>query len=187
MIVAISCTVVGVGPGGSTSMLARVAVVDYRGHTLLCSYVRPTMPVTDHRTSTTGIQPEHLTNDNIPSFEAVQEQVAGFIRGKVLVGHSLWLDLSVLGIRHPAVATRDVALYQPFRNALRSPRQVVGLQTLMWHLMRRRCQEDHQCALENARAAMDLYRSHAAEWEDLISKGQWPCDLPPDTFSGCFL
>ena len=55
----------------------------------------------------------------------------------------------VLGIRHPAVATRDVALYQPFRNALRSPRQIVGLQTLMWHLMRRRCQEQHQCAVSS--------------------------------------
>ena len=40
---------------------------------------------------------------------------------------------------------------------------------------------------ENARAVMDLYRSHATEWESTISKEQWPCDLPPDTFSGCFL
>lgn len=51
------------------------------------------------------------------------------------------LSLLVLGIPHPAVATRDVALYQPFRNALRSPNQVIGLQTLMWHLMYRRCQD----------------------------------------------
>ncbi|KAK7694956.1 hypothetical protein QCA50_002144 [Cerrena zonata] len=187
-ILAISTLVVGVGPGGNTSMLARVAVVDYRGQTLLSTYVRPTMtPVTDYRTSTTGIRPEHLTANGIPSFETVQAQVASLIRGKVLVGHCLWQDLSVLGIRHPAVATRDVALYQPFRNTLRSPRQIVGLQTLMWHLMRRRCQEEHQCALENARAVMDLYRSHATEWESLVSKGKWPCDLPPDTFSGCFL
>lgn len=38
------------------------------------------------------------------------------------------------------LATRDVALYMPFRNALQSPNQVIGLQTLMWHLMRRRVQ-----------------------------------------------
>ena len=81
-ILAISTLVVGVGPGGNTSMLAwvspfgspscnhftscyhnrRVAVADYRGQTLLFTYVQPTMtPVTDYRTSTTGIQPEHLT------------------------------------------------------------------------------------------------------------------------------
>lgn len=46
----------------------------------------------------------------------------------------------VLGIPHPAVSTRDVCLYQPFRNALRMPNQVIGLQTLMWHFMRRQCQ-----------------------------------------------
>lgn len=43
------------------------------------------------------------------------------------------------------------------------------------------------CQLENARAAMDLYRSHATEWEDVISKGQWPSHLPPDTFARCYL
>ena len=48
----------------------------------------------------------------------------------------------VVGIRHPAVNTRDVALYQPFKNSLRgSANQVIGLQTLMWHLMRRRVQD----------------------------------------------
>ena len=62
------------------------------------------------------------------SFNAVQQYVANLIKGKVLIGHSLWNDLSgvlchkrtkqsiimliVLGIPHPAVSTRDVALYQ---------------------------------------------------------------------------
>ena len=50
----------------------------------------------------------------------------------------------VLGIPHPAVNTRDVALYQPFRNALRSPNQLVRLPTLTFHLMGRRCQEGQQ-------------------------------------------
>ncbi|KAI0080320.1 hypothetical protein K474DRAFT_1637998 [Panus rudis PR-1116 ss-1] len=186
-IVGLACLSVGVGPGGSTSMLARVAVVDYRGQTLYCTYVRPTMTVTDYRTSTTGISSSHLSGSNVPAFETVQQNVANLIKGKIIVGHSLWQDLSVLGIRHPAVTTRDVALYQPFRNALRSPKHLVGLQTLVWHLMRRRCQDDHQDVLENARACVDLYRSHASEWEGAISKGQWPSDLPPDTFSGCFL
>lgn len=54
-----------------------------------------------------------------------------------------WSSGIVLGIPHLAVATRDVALYLPFRNALRSPNQVIGLQTLMWHLMCRRCQDGH--------------------------------------------
>lgn len=50
----------------------------------------------------------------------------------------------VLGVPHPAVNTRDVGLYQPFRNALRSPNQLVRLPTLTFHLMGRRCQEGQQ-------------------------------------------
>ena len=133
---------------------------------------------------------------------------------------------------HPAIDTRDVALYQvrsvvklffklyvqfikkklfflppiqPFRNALRS-NQIIGLQTLAWQLMSRRCQEGqtHPVSvivltlprlnsipafekLENARAALDIYRSDSEEWERSISQGNWPCALPPSTFSRCYV
>ncbi|KAH9982554.1 hypothetical protein BGW80DRAFT_1433895 [Lactifluus volemus] len=187
-LLALSCTVVGVGPGGNTSMVARVAICDFRGTSLLDCYVLPTMDVTDYRTSTTGITPAHLGPAySAQKFNDVQRLVADIIKDKVIVGHSLWNDLSVLGIPHPAVNTRDVALYQPFRNALRSPSQLVRLPTLTFHLMGRRCQEGQQNPLENGRAALDLYRSHATEWETAIRDGQWPSALPPSTFSRCYL
>ncbi|KAJ4484802.1 ribonuclease H-like domain-containing protein [Lentinula edodes] len=184
---AISCINVGVGPGGTTSMLARIAIVDFRGNTILDTYVSPTMKITEYRTATTGIEPAHLSSRNAASFNTVQQYVANIIKGHILVGHSIWNDLSVLGIPHPAVDTRDVALYQPFRNALRSPNHIVGLQTLSWQLMCRRCQESEQNPLENARAALDLYRSDATDWEEAIRRGSWPCALPPSTFSRCYL
>ncbi|KAG1758329.1 hypothetical protein EDD22DRAFT_981468 [Suillus occidentalis] len=154
-ILALSCTNVGVGPGGTTAMLARVSVVDYKGQVILDTYVSPTMQVSDYRTATTA---------DTPAFTQVQQHVADLIKGKVLVGHSLWNDLSVLGIPHPAVATRDVALYQPFRNVFGPPNQV-----------------------ENARAALDLYRTVSSEWEGAIAIGNWPSCLPPSTFSRCYL
>ncbi|KAF8560291.1 hypothetical protein OG21DRAFT_1401218 [Imleria badia] len=186
-ILALSCSNVGVGPGGTTAMLARVSIIDFKGNMMLDTFVSPTMQVSDYRTSTTGIEACHLLGTDTPPFDRVQRHVAELIKGKVIVGHSLWHDLSVLGIPHPAVATRDVALYQPFRNALRSPNQVVGLQTLMWHLMCRRCQDGHIHPVENARAALDLYRTVATEWESAISLGNWPSCLPPSTFSRCYL
>lgn len=184
---AMACTVIGVGPGGNTSMVARVAICDYRGDRVLDCYVVPTMAVTDYRTSTTGITAAHLSSGEAMKFDALQLHVAEIIKDKVIVGHSLWNDLSVLGIPHAAVNTRDVALYQPFRNALKSPGQLVRLPTLTFHLMGRRCQEGQQNPLENARAAMDLYRSHANEWETAIRDGQWPTALPPSNFSRCYL
>ncbi|KAI0001941.1 hypothetical protein BJV77DRAFT_26497 [Russula vinacea] len=187
-LLALSCTVVGVGPGGNTAMVARVAICDFRGAPQLDCYVVPTMAVTDYRTSTTGITAAHLSSGEAQKFDVVQRHVAEMIKDKVVVGHSLWNDLSVLGIPHPAVNTRDVALYQPFRNALRTPNQLVRLPTLTFHLMGRNCQEGQQNPqLENARAALDLYRSHASEWETAIREGQWPSALPPSTFSRCYM
>ncbi|KAJ7581923.1 ribonuclease H-like domain-containing protein [Mycena floridula] len=181
-----SCITIGVGPGGTISMLARIAIVDYLGQTVLDTYVVPNVKVADYRTATTGIQPSNLNGSNAVQFSAVQGHVAKLLKGNILVGHSLWNDLSVLGIVHPAVDTRDVGLYQPFRNALRSPRQVVGLQTLAWQLMRRRCQQQESNPLENARAALDLYRTQQKDWETAIVHGNWPCTLPPNSYSRCY-
>ncbi|KAF6766143.1 ribonuclease H-like domain-containing protein [Ephemerocybe angulata] len=184
---ALSCANVGVGPGGTTTMLARVSIVDYKGAVVFDKFVSPTMPVTDYRTVTTGITSAHLQLPEAWPFQAVQQHVANLFKGKILVGHSIWNDLSVLGIPHPAVATRDVALYQPFRNALRSPHQSVGLSTLSFQLLCRRCQEGQINPVENARVALDLYRSDADDWEGSIGRGNWPCALPPSTFSRCYL
>lgn len=78
-IFALSCSNVGVGPGGTTAMLAyvpavlslllrhltrlissRVSIVDFRGSVMLDTFVAPTMQVSDYRTTTTGIEACHL-------------------------------------------------------------------------------------------------------------------------------
>lgn len=97
-------------------IIRRVAIVDYRGQTLLDTYVQPTMQVSDYRTSTTGIEAAHLEPStciqvpyswrssltsfnlfrtaNARRFTDVQNQVANLIKTKILVGHALWTDLS---------------------------------------------------------------------------------------------
>lgn len=93
-------------------------------------------------------------------FDEVQSAVACWIENKIVIGHQLWNDfqvrgfpcqggrasvtlvgLQVLGLSHPAINTRDVALCLPFRIALQRQNNTIGLQTLMWLLMRRRVQE----------------------------------------------
>lgn len=106
------------------------------------------------------------------------------------------------------MTTRDVALYRPFREALNNPSHVIGLPTLMWHLMLRKIQvgrvdpvsgsiclflcsililEYASPQLENARAAVDLYRSALNECEEAINAGKWPFELPPTNFARCYL
>ncbi|KDQ20682.1 hypothetical protein BOTBODRAFT_100412 [Botryobasidium botryosum FD-172 SS1] len=184
--VALSCQCVGVGSGGSVSMLARVSLVDYRGTVVFDKYVRPTTTIVNYRTSSTGLKEARLIAEDAILFQEAQARVAELLRNKIIVGHSLWTDFQVLGITHPASDTRDVALFLPFRQAIRMPNQVIGLQTLVWTLMRRVIQEEHQDSVENARASMDLFRSHEREWEGVITDGNWPCALPPSTYARCY-
>lgn len=186
-VIALNTQYVGIGAGGSVPMLARVSFVDYRGHVVYDKFVIPSQAVVNYRTSSTGLQPQDLVGPDAVSFSEAQATAAQMLRGRIVVGHSLWLDLQVLGVSHPASDTRDVGLYLPFRTALKTPNQVIGLQTLVWQLMRRKIQATHHNPVENARAALDLFRSHEADWQKTVSSGQWPCALPPSSYARCYL
>ena len=53
---------VGVGPEGSESTLARVSIVNYHGAVILDQFVRPRERVTDYRTWVSGVREEDLRN-----------------------------------------------------------------------------------------------------------------------------
>ncbi|EJU01192.1 hypothetical protein DACRYDRAFT_53439, partial [Dacryopinax primogenitus] len=175
-----------IGPGGTVPMLARATIVDFRGQMLLDTYVQPTAPITNYRTYTTGITAELLYNESALPFDRVQATIGEIVRDRFIIGYTLWWDFSILGIRHPAKDTRDVGLYLPFRAALGQPNNVLGLPTLVWHFMRRRIAMRVHDSAENARAALDLYRSNAQQWEGFVVAGDWPCALPPVTYARCF-
>lgn len=65
--VAIDCEMVGVGPEGSESTLARVSIVNYHGVIMLDRFVRPREKVTDYRTWVSGVREEDLTNGSLTS------------------------------------------------------------------------------------------------------------------------
>lgn len=54
---------VGVGPGGIDSALARVSIVNFTGAVLLDAYVKTMERVTDYRTHVSGIERKHLESD----------------------------------------------------------------------------------------------------------------------------
>ena len=58
--VSLDCEMVGTGPAGDFSMLARCSVVNHHGNVLYDSYVAPMDKVTDYRTKFSGITPQHL-------------------------------------------------------------------------------------------------------------------------------
>ncbi|KAI0050656.1 hypothetical protein FA95DRAFT_1513560 [Auriscalpium vulgare] len=167
-------------------MVARVSVTDYEGTVVFDSFVRPTCvhPVSDYRTPETGLQPAHLAA--APPFAQVQAHVCALLRGKIAVGHALWDFLAATGLRHATRATRDVAAYVPFRRRLRCGRQLPPLPVLVNRLMGRNIALGHEHPLENARAALDLFRSVEQTWEASIDAGSWPCTLPPVAYAEYF-
>ncbi|KAG8852104.1 hypothetical protein FRB96_008905 [Tulasnella sp. 330] len=148
-------------------MLGRVSLIDKRGQVLYNAFVKPTSAVESYRTATTGLDASYFV-DALP-FQEVQVAVAAWLNDRIVVGYQLWLDFQVLGLSHPAGETRDVALYLPFRNTLDRPNDLIGLESLIWLLMRRKIQAEYQDPLENARAALDLYRSEEKQWERTTS------------------
>ncbi|KAF8740637.1 hypothetical protein AX14_007779 [Amanita brunnescens Koide BX004] len=137
-------------------MVARVSIADYRGNVILDTFVRPTHRVEDYRTAETGIQYSHLVN--APLFQDVQRQVAHIIEDKIIIGHSIWTFLSVLGLVHPAISTRDLALYRPLRKKLKS-RTIIGLPTLVHLFMGRNVGLDYENSVSAQDSAVFVLRS----------------------------
>lgn len=54
------CEMVGVGPKGEDSIVARVSLVNQFGKCIYDKYVKPTEEVTDYRTAVSGIRPENI-------------------------------------------------------------------------------------------------------------------------------
>ncbi|KAH9824145.1 ribonuclease H-like domain-containing protein [Melampsora americana] len=158
---AIDCEMVGVGPNGSESVLARVSIVNYYGAVILDSYVSPKEKVTDYRTWVSGIKPEHLADAS--SFSEVTSKVAQLIKDKVLIGHAITNDLQALLLKHPRNLIRDTSKYAPLR-ALAGTK-FPSLKKLAALLLRLEIQASAHSSVDDARATMAVYRTQKDEWE----------------------
>lgn len=136
-VVALDCEMVGTGPSGCCSELARCSVVDYHGNILYDKYVQPCQPVTDYRTPWSGIQRHHLLKATpfaqareevgrtltLPNKESVfvsallmrtsflcsHLQILATLDDKVVIGHAVYNDFAVLDIAHPVHMVRDTS------------------------------------------------------------------------------
>lgn len=165
---AIDCEMVGVGPGGEQSALARVSIVNFYGKVIFDSYVRPKEKVTDYRTWVSGIEPQHLQNAS--SFEEVTARVAQLIENKILIGHALSNDLHALLLTHPRQLIRDTSTYPPLRQIAKTKHP--SLKKLALLLLGVEIQASSHCSVDDARATIAIYRTQKDRWESLIKKEQ---------------
>lgn len=169
---------VGTGPDGARSALARVVVVNEHGNVVLDSWVRPGVEVTDYRTAVSGVRPRDLAS--APPLSAVQPRVAQLLAGRVLVGHALKNDLKALLLSHPRRLLRDTAAYGPLMrraphvggpNAAARRGRPARLQELAASQLGLEIQTGEHSPVEDARAALLIYQRHAAAWETSLRGG----------------
>ncbi|KIV99221.1 uncharacterized protein PV09_09085 [Verruconis gallopava] len=160
--IALDCEMVGYGPNPrSDSQVARVSIVNYHGEQIYDSFVLPQVPVTDYRTAITGLTESSLKAGR--PFKEVQRDVATFLKGRVLIGHALKGDLDVLMLTHPRRDIRDTSRHAPYR-AL-SAGKTPALRMLCKEVLGLEIQSGHHSSVEDARAAMLLYRKEKDAFE----------------------
>ncbi|NXX52743.1 REXO4 exonuclease, partial [Scopus umbretta] len=141
--VAMDCEMVGVGPKGEDSIVARVSIVNQFGKCVYDKYVKPTEEVTDYRTAVSGIRPENINTGE--DFNTVQKEVADILNGRILVGHALSNDLKVLFLDHPKKKIRDTQRYKPFRQRVKTARP--SLKLLCERLLNIQVQASEHCSV----------------------------------------
>uniref|UniRef100_A0A1A7X4B1 Interferon stimulated exonuclease gene 20kDa-like 2 n=2 Tax=Iconisemion striatum TaxID=60296 RepID=A0A1A7X4B1_9TELE len=163
---AIDCEMVGTGPKGSMSQLARCSVVSYDGDVIYDKFIKPSMPVTDYRTRWSGIRPRDLKNAT-PYAEA-RKEILRLLMGKIVIGHAIHNDFKALSYTHPSGMTRDTSRI-PLLNlkAGFAERECASLKRLtkaIFNLDIQSGKKGHS-SVEDARATMDLYKVVEEEWE----------------------
>ncbi|XP_070822732.1 interferon-stimulated 20 kDa exonuclease-like 2 [Chaetodon trifascialis] len=171
---ALDCEMVGSGPKGSTSQLARCSMVSYDGDVIYDKFINPSVPVTDYRTRWSGIRRRDLINA-MPYSEA-RKEILRMLMGKVVIGHAIHNDFKVLGYSHPAALTRDTSRI-PLLNlkAGFAVGECASLKRLTKAILRRDIQTGRKghSSVEDAKATMELYKVVEEEWErELASRSQ---------------
>mmetsp|Transcript_24317 Transcript_24317/g.48774 ORF Transcript_24317/g.48774 Transcript_24317/m.48774 type:complete len:436 (-) Transcript_24317:65-1372(-) len=179
----LDCEMVGIGPDGTQSALARCCIVDFDGEVVYDEFVRPPGFVTDFRTKWSGIRKKDLRQGTAISLIECQTAVANLLKDKVLVGHALKNDLDVLMLSHPRRMIRDTACYRPYmrihgKHGKVRPRALKDL--TKEHLDMEIQTGEHDPGVD-ARCAMMLYRKARVAWEQQLKDLKYAAKLKATT------
>lgn len=154
--VAIDCEMVGVGPGGHESVLARVSIVDFHGRQIYDSFVKPRERVTNWRTAVSGVSQKSMRFAR--DFDEVRQEVDKIFHGRILIGHDIKHDLEALKLSHPARDIRDTAKFPGFKKYGNGRKPALRL--LAQEILSVEIQDGAHSSIEDARVTMLLFRKH---------------------------
>ncbi|KAG8450027.1 hypothetical protein GDO86_016637 [Hymenochirus boettgeri] len=174
-VVAIDCEMVGTGPKGSISGLARCSIVNWFGDVMYDKYILPKNPVTDYRTRWSGIRREHLRNAT--PFGIAQKEILKILTGKIVVGHAIHNDFKALNYFHPVELTRDTSKFPLLNQKAGFPdKETASLKRFAKQLLHKDIQTGSfgHSSVEDAKTTMELYRVVEVEWERELSGANVP-------------
>lgn len=163
-IVALDCATVA-GPNNQ-HILTRVSIVDFYGKVVFDTFVsHEQCEVHKYLIKESGIQQEQLTG--APSFRTVQKTVYDIISDKIVVGHNLHFDFLILGLTNPVKFVRDIGTNSFILGTYgHTSKQPVSLNKLTKLILQREIQLGCQDPIEEATAAMDIYKYFQMEIEN---------------------
>ncbi|XP_066117892.1 interferon-stimulated 20 kDa exonuclease-like 2 [Saccopteryx bilineata] len=170
-IVAIDCEMVGTGPKGHVSSLARCSIINYNGDVLYDEYVLPPCHIVDYRTRWSGIRKHHMVNAT--PFRIARGQILKILTGKIVVGHAIHNDFKALQYFHPKSLTRDTSHIPPLNRKANCPENAtISLKHLTKKLLNRDIQagKGGHSSVEDAQATMELYKLVEVEWEQHLAQ-----------------
>lgn len=169
--VAIDCEMVGTGPKGHVSSLARCSIVNYNGDVLYDEYILPPCHIVDYRTRWSGIRKQHMVNAT--PFKIARSQILKILAGKVVVGHAVHNDFKALQYCHPKALTRDTSHIPLLNQKADCPENAtVSLKRLTKKLLNRDIQvgKSGHSSVEDAQATMELYKLVEVDWEQCLAQ-----------------
>ncbi|CAO2598672.1 Interferon-stimulated 20 kDa exonuclease-like 2 [Lemmus lemmus] len=169
--VAVDCEMVGTGPKGRVSSLARCSIVNYDGDVLYDDYILPPCHIVDYRTRWSGIRKSHMAKAT--PFKIARSQILKILMGKIVIGHAIHNDYKALHYFHPKSLTRDTSQIPLLNRKADCPENVtLSLKHLTKKLLHRDIQagKSGHSSVEDAQATMELYKLVEVEWEQHLAQ-----------------
>jgi RNA exonuclease 4 len=161
----------------AAAVVGRVTVVNWENEVVYDNFVQVPAGtvVVDYRTAHTGCTADRLASPPAIPIESVRRHVSAILKGKILIGHGLEVDLATLGITHPWSDVRDTAVYAPYMQEVTDsltvmllPRQLTDLLVIM---LQRHPSSVQECGpVEEAVACLELYKNARTAWETELMK-----------------
>ena len=127
--------------------------MNYNGHVLLDSFVKPKERVTNFLTEVSGITPQRIKF--APTLDELRTKIDQILDNKLIIGHSIHNDFQALEFTQAQQKmVRDISTFREYMYNGKKTK----LQTLAQDFLKISIQGGDHNSIEDARATLALYR-----------------------------